>query len=85
MKLNIKAFAMSCGLFWGLAIFLLTWWIIAFEGSTGEATFIGKVYWGYNISPAGSFIGLVWAGIDGLICGAIFAGLYNSFQRRAAG
>ena len=26
MKLNIKAFAFSCGIFWGLGLFLLTWW-----------------------------------------------------------
>ena len=28
MKLNIKAFAVAVGLFWGLLLFLCTWWII---------------------------------------------------------
>ena len=28
MKLNIKAFAIVVGLFWGLGIFPCTWWII---------------------------------------------------------
>lgn len=78
MKLNVKAFAAACGLLWGLGLLLLTWWIIAFDGSTGEATFIGKVYRGYNISPVGSLIGLVWALPDGAIGGAIFAWLYNT-------
>lgn len=77
MKLNAKAFALTCGSIWGLAIFLLTWWIIAFEGSTGEITLIGRIYRGYSISPAGSLIGLVWAFVDGLLFGAIFAWLYN--------
>jgi hypothetical protein len=82
MKLNVKAFALTCGLMWGLGLFLLTWWIIAFEGPTGEITFIGHIYRGYCISPLGSIFGLVWAFFDGLIGGAIFAWLYNILVKR---
>ena len=85
MKLNIKSFALTCGLVWGFALFLLTWWIMAFDGSTGEPTLIGRLYRGYSISPAGSFIGLAWAFGDGLIGGAIFAWLYNLLSRRTQG
>ncbi len=77
MKLDIKAFGLSCGLIWGLGLFVLTWWIIAFEGATGEITMIGRLYRGYSITPVGSLIGLVWAFADGLIGGLIFAWLYN--------
>ena len=77
MKLNIKAFALTFGLWWGFGLFFLTWWIIAFEGITGDPTFIGRIYRGYSITPIGSIIGLVWAFFDGLIGGAIFAWLYN--------
>jgi len=77
MKLNIKAFAVACGLIWGLGLFFLTWWIIAFEGPTGDVTFIGRLYRGYSISPAGSIYGLLWALADGTVGGAIFAWLYN--------
>jgi len=77
MKLNIKAFALSCGIIWGLGLFCFTWWIIAFDGASGEPTLIGRLYRGYAISPIGSLIGLVWAFFDGLIAGAIFAWLYN--------
>ena len=77
MKFNIRAFALTCGIVWGIALFLLTWWIIAFDGATGEATLIGTIYRGYTISPPGSFIGLAWGFVDGLIGGAIFAWLYN--------
>lgn len=79
MKLNVKAVALSAGIIWGLGLFFLTWWIIAFEGQTGEQTFIGMVYRGYNISAMGSLIGLVWGFVDGLIGGFIFAWLYNRF------
>ena len=82
MRLNVKAFALACGLIWGFGLFILTWWIIAFDGATGEVTMIGRLYRGYSITPIGSVIGLVWAFVDGLIGGAIFAWLYNLLVRR---
>ena len=36
MNLNVKAFALTCGLLWGLAVFFLTWWIMAFDGPSGD-------------------------------------------------
>jgi hypothetical protein len=77
MKLNVKAFAITCGLMWGFGVFALTWWIMAFEGATGEVTIIGKLYRGYSITPLGSLIGLIWALADGFVGGLIFAWLYN--------
>jgi hypothetical protein len=77
MKLNVKAFALACGIIWGVGLFALTWWIIAFEGATGQTTLIGQLYRGYRITPVGSVIGLIWAFFDGLVGGAIFAWLYN--------
>ncbi len=82
MKLNIKAFSLACSLTWGLGVFFLTWWIILFDGSTNEIPFLGRIYRGYNISPAGSIIGLIWALADGAIGGAIFAWLYNCFVNK---
>ena len=82
MKINVKAFSLTCGIVWGFGLFLLTWWIIAFEGATGEPTLIGRLYRGFTISPVGSFIGFIWAFVDGLIGGAIFAWLYNLIATR---
>jgi hypothetical protein len=76
---------MASGLVWGLGLFLLTWWIIAFDGVTGEATLIGHVYRGFNISPLGSVIGLVWAFVDGTIGGAVFAWVYNTVAKSMQG
>ncbi len=76
-RLDIKAFALTCGLLWGIGLFVLTWWIIAFEGISGDPTFIGRVYPGYALTPLGSVIGIPYAFVDGLIGGAIFAWLYN--------
>lgn len=84
MRLNVKAFAVTSGLVWGFGLFFLTWWVIIFEGSSGEVTPIGIVYRGYNISPAGSIIGLVWGLVDGGVAGLIFSWLYNMFVDRCA-
>ncbi|MCH7517137.1 MAG: bacteriophage holin [Bacteroidetes bacterium] len=84
MKRNVKAFALACGLIWGVGLFALTWWLIMFEGATGEKLGIGRFYIGYNVSGLGSLIGMVWAFADALIGGAIFAWLYNLLSRGAA-
>lgn len=75
--LNVKALAIACAIFWGAAIFLLTWWIILFEGITGDTLLISKIYRGYTVSPLGSVIGLLYGVVDGAITGAVIAWLYN--------
>ena len=84
MKLDVRAFAITCSLVWGFGLFFLTWWVILFDGATGEPTLIGRLYRGYTISPAGSVIGLVWALADGFVGGLVFAWLYNLLAGRAA-
>jgi len=39
---------------WGVRVFILKWWLIPFEGATGEPNWLGKVYRGYTVSPLGS-------------------------------
>jgi hypothetical protein len=83
MKLDVKAFALACGVLLGLAVFLATWWVIVLEGASGNPTWLGAVYVGYNISAVGSFIGLAWGFVDGLIAGAVLAWLYNMLAKTA--
>jgi hypothetical protein len=83
MKLNVNAFALACGIWWGFGLFALTWWIIAFDGATHEATLIGQLYRGYNISPVGSVIGLLYGFTDAWVGGAILAWLYNTIVGRS--
>lgn len=83
MKLNVKAFALTCGIVWGFGLFALTWWIIAFDGATHEVTLIGRLYRGYNISPIGSIVGLLYGFFDAGIGGAIMAWLYNTIAERS--
>ncbi len=82
MKLNVRAFAVAFGVCWGVGIFLLTWWVIAWGGATGQPSVLARIYIGYNVSPLGSIIGFAWGAIDALIAGAIFAWLYNTIAER---
>ena len=83
MKLDVKAFAITCGLLLGLGLFFVTWWIILLDGSSDRITFIGQIYRGYGLNAAGSLAGLVWGLVDGAIGGAIFAWLYNTLAARS--
>ena len=85
MKLDIKNFALAAGILWGLSLFLLAWWLLLIEGSTGPQSLLERVYIGYAFTPIGSVIGLGWGLVDGLIGGALFAWLYNTLVGRAGG
>ena len=78
MKLNVKAMALTLAIIFGLGLFLITWWIILFDGPNNNPNFISQIYRGYSITPAGSFIGLLWASIDGAIGGLCIAWIYNT-------
>lgn len=77
MRFNVKALALTAGVFWGGTIFVATLWLMAF-GYTGQLIrMLDHFYFGYTFSVAGAFVGLVWGFIDGAICGALFAWVYN--------
>lgn len=82
MKLDIKAFSVTCATIWGAGLLLLSWWVIAFDGQSSDPTWIGHIYRGYRLTLAGSLIGALWAFFDGLIGGALFAWLYNRVDER---
>lgn len=82
MKLNVKAFAITAGLLWGLGLFFITWWIILFDKELGHIPFISDIFRGYDVSITGSFIGLAWGLVCGAIIGALFALIYNYFQSK---
>ncbi|HKI99393.1 MAG TPA: bacteriophage holin [bacterium] len=77
MKLDIKALALTFGILWGLGVFVMTWWILLTGGAGGPPMLLERVYLGYHITPVGSIIGLIWAFVDGAVCGALVAWLYN--------
>jgi hypothetical protein len=81
MKINTKALALSIGIIWGLAIFLLTVWFLIMGYSGDLLAKLGSVYLGYSVSWLGAFIGFIYGFIDGLIGGALLGFLYNKFAK----
>jgi hypothetical protein len=77
MMLRTRELGIACGLIWGLGLFVITWWIMLFEGPVDVPTYIGLVYRGYSITPLGSVLGLLWGLADGFVGGVVFGWLYN--------
>jgi hypothetical protein len=80
MRLNTKAFAFTCGILWAATIFLATVWLLIL-GYHGEVmSNLDHFYLGYTFSYPGAVVGAIWGFLDGLICGFIFAWLYNKLS-----
>jgi len=84
MKLNVKAYALTCGILWGLAVLLGTWWLLIWNSPGAIISKLSAFYIGYSYSWGGAVIGLLWGFVDGLIVGAIFAWLYNKIAKAPA-
>ncbi len=80
MKLNVKNFAITAGVWLGVAIFTGTWWLFA-RGIT-DKVFLQDLYPFYTVSPEGSIIGLLYGLVDGFLGGLIFAWFYNALTER---
>ncbi|PIR20221.1 MAG: hypothetical protein COV45_07745 [Deltaproteobacteria bacterium CG11_big_fil_rev_8_21_14_0_20_47_16] len=79
MKLNVRALALALGMVWGIGVFSLG--IMAmFNWGADAVGALSSVYIGYSPTIVGSLIGLVWAFIDGSVCGLLIAWFYNKFS-----
>ena len=79
MRFDGKAFALTCGVFWGFTILFATVWLLlfGFEGQLMQQ--LDHFYFGYSVSWGGAVIGGIWGFFDGFIGGFVFAWLYNRF------
>jgi len=59
MRLNTKAFALTCGIFWGLTIFLATVWLLIFGFQGQVMSNLDHFYFGYSFSYVGAVIGAI--------------------------
>ena len=80
MKLNTKALALTAGLLCGAAMLLVGLANLAWPGY-GRAflTLMASLYPGYHaVGTAGDLVaGVLYALVDGAVCGLIFGWLYN--------
>ena len=82
MKLNVKALALTTGVLCGLAVFLITL-VALWRGGGQHLGLLSAIYFGYQVSYAGSIIGLAYGLVSGLVAGALFAWFYNRLAKDA--
>jgi hypothetical protein len=75
--LSVCSFAMAGGIVWSLGVGLLG--LVAWQFSLGGlwVKTLASLYWGYDASLIGAFIGALWAFVDAFIGAAFLAWLYN--------
>ena len=87
MKLNIKAFCLAIGILWAVAVFLVGIANLIWSGY-GDVflKLVASVYPGYDASPSfgAVIVGTLYALLDGLVAGLVFAWIYNLFAGRSA-
>ena len=79
--MSIRSFALTAGIFGGVSMFFIAWWLILTGNAEGPTTLLERIYIGYSFTPMGSVIGAVWGFVDFAIGGAIFAWLYNRIKK----
>jgi hypothetical protein len=84
MKLNTRALAIACAIFWGVMMLIMGVANVVWSGY-GEAflQLMASVYPGYHAthSVGQAIVGALYGAGDGLIGGAIFGWLYNLFVK----
>ena len=82
MKINIKAFALTCGLLWGSFIFIATLWAIFFLArDNGFLIALKTFYFGYEVGYRGAIIGGFYGFLHGIVTGGLFGAIYNFFSK----
>lgn len=78
--LNVLGLGCAVGISWGLGIFIMGLFATYFNWGVDFVNVLGSLYIGYCPTLVGSFIGLIWALVDGFIGGVVIAWLYNYFS-----
>ena len=78
-RVNAFLFAMVVGLLAGLALFVLTNWLVIKGGQVvgPHLSLLGQFFIGYRVTFAGSLIGFAYAFVTGGIVAYIGATVYN--------
>ena len=84
MKLDVKAVAIAAGLIWGVLAMFLTSLANMIWPSYGQAflDLMASLYPGYKATASiwHVIVGTLYGLVDGAICGAVFAWLYNRLR-----
>jgi hypothetical protein len=78
MRLRPFPLGVALGVVWGVSLFITTW--VSYYSGYARLfleVMAQSIYPGYSISPAGSFLGLIYGFLDGLVGGAAIGWIYN--------
>jgi len=81
MKFDIKALGLASGILWAAGVLLLGLTSTYLSWGNEWVDLLGSVYIGYKVGLFGAITGAIWAFVDGLIGGIVFAWLYNKFSK----
>ncbi|MFA5878768.1 MAG: bacteriophage holin [Candidatus Margulisiibacteriota bacterium] len=81
-KLDVKAFALSAGILWGLGMLIIGLADISTTWADAFGAVMSTVYIGYAPTLIGSIIGGIWGFLDAAIGAMIFAWLYNLLAKK---
>jgi hypothetical protein len=82
MKLSIKGLTLAGGAVWALCLLVVGILNLIWPGYGGEfLKVMASLYPGYKVSGTviDVIVGMLYALVDGAICGFVFALLYNAF------
>ena len=87
MKLNRHALALTAGILWGLATLLVGVPNLIWSGyGTQFLRLLASIYPGYHAtgSVGDLIVGILYALVDGAVCGWVFGWLYNLLVGRGS-
>ena len=87
MKLSVKGLALASAVLWGAALFLTGILNLIFpKYGVAMLDLMRSIYPGYAAMSGflGVIVGTLYALVDGAICGALLAWLYNTFTKPGA-
>ncbi len=76
-KISVCSLGMSLAIVWSLTIFFGAILAAFFGIGYPFIDIFSTIYWGYDATIIGAFLGLFWAFIGGFIAGALIAFFYN--------
>jgi hypothetical protein len=85
MRLKPVALGIAIGAVWGVSLFITTW--ISYYTGYGKLfleVLAQSIYPGYTITPLGSFLGLLYGFLDGLIGGSVIGWIYNRIAKHGS-
>jgi len=80
-KLSPLAMGLSIGIIWSLSFVSFCILNIYFGYGAGVISALSALYIGFDLTPVGVLIGMVWAFLDAFLGGLILAFIYNLFVR----